>query len=62
MAVTIKNFNKPKACFWIYKKDGKEIRCPLLSRSNDCHFQRGTYRTWEEQYANCPLEEVEGIK
>ena len=59
--VLIKGMDMPQgSCEWV-DKDGYLHRCKLLNGDDDCKMQEGICAdaTWEEQFANCPLVEIE---
>lgn len=50
MKVFIKGMDKkPEHC----------TECPICNGDDDCDLLPVWYKTWEEQYAKCPLVEVE---
>lgn len=42
--------NKPADC----------TKCPMCDSYDDCILLPYCYKEWDDQYANCPLVEVEG--
>ena len=61
MSILIKGMEMPQdSCEWV-DKDGHLHRCKLLNGDDDCKMQEGICAdaTWEEQFAGCPLVEVQ---
>lgn len=61
MGVFIKGMEMPQgSCEWV-DKDCHLHRCKLLNGDDDCKMQEGLCSTitWQEQFANCPLVEVQ---
>ena len=57
MSVLIKGMKKPILCE--HMENGKVHRCPLLDNEDCCKLQDCEDSwTWEDQYAGCPLVEV----
>ena len=64
MGVLIKGMQKPKLCEWIESKvhNFEVHRCPLIDEDDNCSLQHGEFEYWEQQYARCPLEEIDDHK
>lgn len=58
MAVLIKDKKKPPKCEWVDKHHDLH-RCVMLDGEDNCVLQDCAEGTWSEQYANCPLVEVD---
>lgn len=60
-SVLVKGMEMPQgSCEWV-DKDCHLHRCKLLNGDDDCKMQEGLCSTitWQEQFANCPLIEVQ---